>query len=448
MTFGLTVTSREEAEPGVNQVPFSIFNFSTGSIASGSVGYELTAPTGCFVRTSRELMIKGVSVVEDPIRTTPGDAASDPRAGVWTFGRLMENMAPTPGAAPDMVEQLFSTWLADRTVNGFTVPARSFLQNQVLDGWPRTTDGKLDLAQSPLRLLTIVNRIDVRDLAHGHAGEGRFVFGVLDGNGNPLEFTVILEFHLPAATQADVLGWANAWHALGSLPFPSEQYNAALQALTTRFSGRNAAPGQVNGSALSQLRTNEIALSNPWELREFKLSPTTGFLQEATIQLTPDLGFDGTPTLAAFINANESAILAEQHTVPATFQGSPFLGGAVHNNLNPWFAPGINNNEARHHFSLNTCNGCHSAGETGTFFLQVNPRFPGSEAQLSGFLTGTTVFDPVTGEPRVFNDLARRKGDLTQLVCAPASPLNAKVAAGTTSASRAQFISKGISRAH
>ena len=449
VTFGLTVTSTEETEPGVNQVPFSIFNFNSGGPPlSGSVDYEVTAPTGCFVRTNRELMIKNLGVVEDPVRTTPGDAASDPRAGVWTFGRLMENMAPTPGAAPDMVEQLFSNWLTSKTVNGFTVPARPSLQSQVLSSWPRTPDGKLDLSQSPLRLLTIVNRIDVRDLAKGHAGEGRFVFGVLDAQGNPMQFTVILEYHLPATTQADVLGWANEWHALGNLPFPSEQYNAALQALTTRFSGRNAAPGLVNGSALSQLRTNEIALSSPWELREFTLSPTTGFLQESPIQLTPDLGFDGTPTLAAFINANESAIIAEQHTVPATFQGSPFLGGAVHNNLNAWSAPGINNNEARHHFSLNTCNGCHSASETGTFFLQVNPRFPGSEAQLSGFLTGITVSDPVTFEPRSFNDLARRKADLTQLVCAPASPPSAKAAAGTTSASRAQFISKGISRVH
>jgi hypothetical protein len=449
VTFGLTVTGSEEADPGVNQVPFSIFDLSNGQVAaSGSVGYEVTAPTGCFVRTNRELMIKGLSVVEDPVRTNPGDPASDPRAGVWTFGRLMENMAPTREAAPDMVEQLLNSWLTSRTVNGFTVPARPFLRNLVLDTWPRTPDGKLDLARSPLRLLSIVNRIDVRDLAHGHAGEGRFVFGVLDAQGNPLQFTLILEYHLPAATQADVLGWANDWHALGSLPFPSEQYNAALQAVTTRFSGRNAAPSLVNGSALSQLRTNEIALSSPWELREFTLSQATGFLQESTVKLTPDPSFDGTPTLAAFINANESAILAEQHTVPESFQGSPFLGGAALNDLNAWTAPGVANNEARHHFSLNTCNGCHSAAETGTFFLHVNPRSSANEAQLSGFLTGTTVSDPVTFELRTFNDLARRKDDLTQLVCAPAPAPNGKIAAGTASASRAQFISKGISRVH
>ncbi|MGK3963804.1 hypothetical protein WMF38_06455 [Sorangium sp. So ce118] len=70
----------------------------------------------------------------------------------------------------------------------------------------------------------------------------------------------------------DMLDWANAWHALGSLPFPSEDYNAALQAITTRFAGRNAAPGRPNGSSLGQLRTNDIALASPWELREFTLA--------------------------------------------------------------------------------------------------------------------------------------------------------------------------------
>ena len=57
-----------------------------------------------------------------------------------------------------------------------------------------------------------------------------------------------------------MLGWANAWHALGALPFPSEEYNAALQAITERFAGRGAMPGRPNGSALNQLRTNEIDL--------------------------------------------------------------------------------------------------------------------------------------------------------------------------------------------
>ena len=50
------------------------------------------------------------------------------------------------------------------------------MQFRILDNWPRTPDGKLDLAQPPLRLQAIVNRFDLRNLAAGDAGEGRFVF--------------------------------------------------------------------------------------------------------------------------------------------------------------------------------------------------------------------------------------------------------------------------------
>ena len=74
----------------------------------------------------------------------------------------------------------------------------------VTDAWPKTADGHIDLTRAPLRLLAIVNRMDLRDLSKGSAGEGRFVFGVLDGNGNPLEFTLILEYRLPGTTDADV----------------------------------------------------------------------------------------------------------------------------------------------------------------------------------------------------------------------------------------------------
>ncbi|WP_437766091.1 hypothetical protein WMF27_26390 [Sorangium sp. So ce281] len=190
------------------------------------------------------------------------------------------------------------------------------------------------------------------------------------------------------------------------------------------------------------------------ELREFVLSPQTGFLQPATVKLTPDLGFDGPPTLADFVNQNEAAIIAEQHTVPDTFQGSPFLGGSSFNNLTAWTAPGILNNEARHKFSLNTCNGCHGSAETRTGFLHVNPRSPGNEAALSGFMRGITVSDPVSGELRTLNDLKRRNQDLAALVCEPAPTFaalraaNAGGAAAGAAASRSAFIRRGIGRVH
>lgn len=97
-------------------------------------------------------------------------------------------------------------------------------------------NGKLDLSKAPLRLNAIVNRIDLRDLVAGHAGEARFVFS-MESNGFPLQATLIMDYRLPAATAADVQGWADSWPALGALPFPSEQYNVALQALTDKITG-------------------------------------------------------------------------------------------------------------------------------------------------------------------------------------------------------------------
>ncbi len=345
-----------------------------------------------------------------------------PSLGVWTFGHLLRELAPTPADAPALAEKLFDHWLTDQNVNGFTVAARPAIQSILLDVWPRTPDGALDLDRAPLRLQAIVNRTDLRNLAAGSAGEGRFVFAVNGQGGFPQQFTVILEYNLPATTAADAATWAGLWHDLASHPFPSEEYNAALEVLTRRFSSHGASPGSINGSALVNLRTNEIALSNigRWELREFNLSPTTGFFDEATVKETPDLGFNGSQTFADFVNQNAAAIISEipganNGTVPAQFEGSPFLAGSMFNDLVEWSAPGIANDDARFHASLNTCNGCHGP-EANTQFLQITPRSPGGEATLSPFLTGTTVTDPA-GVTRTLNDLGRRRTDFTGVVC-------------------------------
>jgi hypothetical protein len=331
-------------------------------------------------------------------------------------------LAPTPADAPALAEKLFDHWLTDQTVNGFTISARPAIQQILLDVWPRTPDGALDLDRAPLRLQAIVNRTDLRNAAAGSAGEGRFVFAVNGQGGFPQQFTVILEYNLPAATPADAATWASLWHGLSSHPFPSEEYNAALEALTRRFSNRGSSPGSINGSALVNLRTNEIALSNVgrWELREFNLSPTTGLFDEATIKETPDLSFNGTQTFADFVNQNAAAIISEvpganNNTVPTQFEGRPFLAGSVFNDLVVWSGPGIANDDARFHASLNTCNGCHGP-EVNTAFLQITPRSPGGTATLSPFLTGTTVTDSA-GQTRTVNDLERRRTDFTGIVC-------------------------------
>ncbi len=447
-TFNVAVTASVDTDPGSYALPFQVFS-TEGSSTSGTLDFELAAPTGCHVTTGRELMIVDPTVVDDPVRTAFTAPATNPHTGVWTFGRLMRDMAPTPAEAPALVLNLFQSWLTNQTVNGFTVQARPAMQqDQLLDSWPRTSDGSLDLNQSPLRLLGIVNRIDTRNLAAGTAGEARFVYGVLDGFGNPLQFTLIVEYGLPATTEADVLGWANAWHALSTHPFPSEEYNTALEALTLKFSGRGVAPNRPNGSGLDQLRTNEIALSFQWELREFGLSAATGLLQEQTVALTPDLSLNGTTALADFVNQNEAALLANTDVLPNQFEGAPFLGGSVFNNLTTWSAPGILDNEARFQLTSNTCNGCHGP-DTATTFLQIAPRFPGQAAALAGFLTGATAPDQVTGAPRTFNDLARRNVDLVSLVCPTTSSSGTTTTAPTVSSKVAKpTIAMGIRRTH
>ena len=406
----LTVTSTPTIDIDDFAIALSAFASSrfTFEDLAATVIYSV-AGTPCSVRNRRELEIRDVSVVEDAVRTAPG--------GAWTFGKLMENMAPTPEAAPAMVEAMLSTWLTDQNVNGFTVAARPAMQDVILTPFPRTPDGALDLGRAPFRLLAIVNRIDLQDPANGSAGEGRFVFGVLDQFGNPLQLTMIVEYNIPATSTAQVLDLANAWHGLASLPFPSETYNTALQAVTDRFTARNAAPDRVNGSALGQFRANDFFTLGEWEFREFHLSPTTGGLVPAGVALTPDRRFNNSTTLADYINANEAAILEQKHVVPATFEGQPFLAGSMITDFFVWSAPGVNP-EAREKFALNTCNGCHTNPlETNVGVFQVSPRTAGRESTLSPFLLGTRVFDPFSNVTRVFNELGRRGRILHDFVC-------------------------------
>ena len=363
--------------------------------------------TACTVKPRRELEIRDVSVVDDPVRTGPG--------GAWTFGKLMEDMAPTPADAPAMVEAMLSSFLTQQTVNSFTLPARSGVQ-QVLDSM-RGPDGKLDLSQPAFRLLAIVNRIDLNDVSASTAGEGRFVFGFTPF-GQTLQATLIVEYSIPAGSQADILDLGNAWHALRALPFPSEDYNAALQKVTERFTARNAAPGRTNGSALAQVRTNDFfTFGGVWEFREFHLDAVSGMLAPATVAQTPDRSFNFSDQLGRYVLANEPAILAEKHTVPPLFEGVPFQGGNVDaSDFFTWEVPGVSP-ETRHRYARNTCNGCHSQQETSAAFFQVNPRSPFQESQLSTFLTGGDVTDFSAGVIRHFNELGRRGRILHGLVC-------------------------------
>jgi len=410
----------------------------------------LHIPIGIFkglpphVDSARELMVTDTSVVEDPSRTFDGCSAQGAPMGAWTFGKLMTDMANQAQTGTDpsvFVEQWLKTWDTDQhalqpppnPVNSFTIAKRPAIDSLVLNNWPRI-NGKLDLSKAPMRLLAIVNRIDLRDNVvygpGGNAGEGRFVFGVLNRGATGCQvsqFTVILEYGVPIHGCVGIHGWAQQWHHLSTLTLGSPAYNAALQAITDQFAKAGADPSKPNGSALDQLRTDEIALAGPWELREFHIESNDHLLHVFKVNQTPDSSLLNSAAVTSYVNANAASILNNSYSIPELFPGAaPFQGGSSLNNVDVWRGtPVPANNDARNGFSLGACDSCHG-GETSTTFKHIEPRQAGQPTQLSKFLVGNgtpaapstfTMNDPVVAAtPRTYGDLVRRQQDMDTLL--------------------------------
>lgn len=394
---------------------------------------------------NRSLTVTAPGVVGDPIRTfdpcdIDGDGSTGNVNGAWSFKTLMTNMANTPltgVSAQQFTHNWLLQWMSAQTVNSFTINPRPNMQN-FFQGWDAINPATLDMNNLPFRLLAIVNRIDLSKTTayglSGQPGEIRLVFGLVDPNspsctsgntGATRQMTVIFEYGDTAASCSTIKSRANEWLNLSTLALGSPAYNAALQAITDDVTLANAVPGKPNGSAINQIRTNDIALAAPWQLREFVLTGPN--LASATIKQTPDPALFrlGSAVTAQYMDDNADAISCEKHSVPENYLGNPFLGSHTDYGFGTlWNAPaaplagpgfcvesplaGVPSvaGTVRHKLSLNTCDDCH-AGETQTAFTHIRPgSFP---ATLSGFLTGITVPDPV-GEPvtREFNDLQRR----------------------------------------
>lgn len=412
------------------------------------------------VSIEHSLLVNAVPVVEDPARTgNPCIAASASGTKAWTFGKLMSDMANTPVtgvSVEDFTRAWLSSWLGETAVNGETIPARTELFNDVIRPWVIRSGGAttvslanwrtqpLKMEFAPFKLTAIVNRLDLRgNSAYGisNPGEGRFIFEVLDNSCNPLAggFTVIFEYGLPIKKCGPLKEYGRSWYDLKTKDLGSDEYNAALQEVTDLFATANKAPAKPNGSALNQIRTNERAIGSPWELREFVIDPASHVPVLTTVKQEPAKKYNahaspaGTAAdvtlMAKWVNDNAADVIADRHQVPETLpSGEKFLGGKSHTEFFGFWdaAPGeILNDEARHHFSLNTCSGCHG-GETGTAFLHVGTAPFGAAAPLSGFLGTITVNDPAgrpSGSPasRTFSDLARRQESLEELLCTECS---------------------------
>lgn len=335
------------------------------TIASAAIACRET------VDTFTELLIVNPAVVGDPALTSNGDVLNNVPAGKWSFRHLVEQIAPSPEQAPELVLQWLNEWKTRTDVAGHPIAPREQIDN-IINAWPKL-NGRLVLSKAPFKLLAIVNRMDLRSPTKP-SGEGRFVFVVTTQPQNPGEiaqprqFTVIFEYNLPTTATMTTEQWAAAWHGLQKKRPAS--LKSALVALTDKFTARGSAPGAVNGSAISQIRSNEIDLASPWELREFHLDPSTGFLSSALVGNTPDLTLNanhflfqpeqpGIATLASFANdpANREAILQQRHDLSAV---STVLGAFSHSDEIPWAFQDVADEEVRHALARQTCSGCHN----------------------------------------------------------------------------------------
>jgi hypothetical protein len=408
----------------VGTVPIQLLQLANDGI---HVRFPL-AGLGNAVASNQSLVITDGSVVRDPARTYNGCDATG-SMGKWTFGALMTQMANQSATGTDpstFVSNWLETWMNNQPVNGFTAEQRTEINSEVIQPWINRSGGPgnpLNLSLAPFRLLAIVNRLDLRGnsvYGGGDAGEARFVFGVMQSfNCTPILFNVILEYGIPKVGCNAMRSWAQQWENLSSIPLGTPAYNNALEAITDQFTSAGANPRKPGGSALNQLRTDEIALSTSWELREFHLVPAAGSqvqLLPAVVKQTPEATpLNNSISLGDYVNSLPLAELQNNTFVaPLQWQNRPFLGASSINHQDIWDAPNISVSTAdpdpRHLFAINTCNGCHGHETAAVNFVHISNNFP---ANLSGFLTGETIPDPlVPSITRTFNDLQRRATDL------------------------------------
>lgn len=379
----------------------------------------------------KELMVVNPSVVDDP-------RAKNATDGPWSFRHVVESVAPQGVKPEEFVRKWLTEWVTTTTFNGYslftsdeTPTSRLTTMNQlVLCPWMQRTAGNncnsdctkcdqdppaLDLALAPFRTMGIVNRMDLRNQPDlGASGESRIMFALSSAAGDddpststPMPMTVIFEFGLPTSKTAQQ--WAQEWHALGAYPAFDETYKTALASFTEEWIGRGAAPSKQNGSALSQVRTNESALFWIWQERQFELG-SDGYLHVAGLRDTPPDALNGSQVISDYITSNATAVLAQAYAMP-----KGLLGGAASAAFFRWDFPGVTETQ-RHAFSGNTCSGCHTQEQANldTAF-HVSP-FRTDTDRLSPY-----VYNPsnrLTGEPNGGPDqLIIREQNLRDALC-------------------------------
>lgn len=303
--------------------------------------------------------------------------------GPWTAGYLFDQLLPptaTVKQKSDLVKSLFTKWNSDQKLpNGQVSAKRDSAEFIILCPWINVSfdnkdcKGDLDLSKAPFRLLGIVNRIDIGSHTVDGKGEARFVYALLDSHtveqntvGSARQFTLIFEYDITPAP-FDRKRWAQTWHHLGQLKCTTaddcEEFREYLTKLTKSFTDYQEGNAKLpHNTYLSQVRSSELQLMDPWQWREFVLKKPEGgplgFAQTYTFQ-TPHNDMNGNEELGAWIDENRELIKKGTYVLPEKFRGgeSNNMGGRTQ-----WRFPELDE-PIRRAFAKNTCNGCHMSEE-------------------------------------------------------------------------------------
>lgn len=305
-------------------------------------------------------VVANPNVTFDPCDTDGMNNDIDPDA-LYSFKTLISNLndETAPGRPSDQqfVHDWLSHWLANSPVNGFNIPPRMGILDY-FPGWDGVNANTLDMDRLPFRLLAIVNRIDLGNIAaYGNSnpnkpGEIRFVFGLLKMNsigsciGNGIaggidQMTVIFEYSDATNSCSTSKALANDWLDLdagvinGTAPLGGTDYMAALKLITDTVTVQGA-------NKLNQLRTNDFAfdglgsISLPWQLREFVIGDPAPDLIPTTIKQTPQFSeyrnaFGPNAAILADYVVNAAVepageLLCDAHSVPLQYE-DPFNPG-------------------------------------------------------------------------------------------------------------------------
>jgi hypothetical protein len=421
------------------------------------MGYGPPPPPPPAIDKEKSLFITDLRVVRDPARTfnpCNGSFGSGNPNGAWTFASLIKGIANQgySGISPKaLVLSWINSWMVDLTINSETVRNRSprmlslvisrWIQKArhnaalVINAgnwqteWNATNEDSL-LRYAPFNLKAIVNRQDLRgNFGYGggtnNSGETRFIWSLLQNTisgappcrdsvgAAPFDgFNVIFEYGNVQTNCSAIKNLALQWANLSTFNLNTvaglNGYLAALQSITDLVTVPNANPSRTtnNKSAINQVRSNEIAVTNAstvgtdksprWQFREFKINGTTKLLEEVVLFNEPQNIFNGadgatlanSTILANWVNSNSAAIIAQSTTglVPLTVApgATPFKAGkSNYPSTSPVQAPGfwngtpapgpgfITDDKARFFFSNNTCSGCHSK-QTETDFTMAD----------------------------------------------------------------------------